>query len=253
MNGELPFAQAVERVFRIGYRARRLTGPPKPDSVPEIIISRKAGLICASIPLCGTRTLKHFFLSNREVDFKAELLRDTVANVLRSKPCGDGPLLFSVVRNPWSRVVSCYEKKIRGAYAKRRYRGYAGISVLAGYDGLSARMSFDAFVEWLCSREGQDDIANRHWISQHKFLPFCEISPGHLRILRLESLERDLNSLLAYRGLPNRFVEKAGSSAATLTGRLYATTKEYYRPSTINAIGDRYASDLELFGYEFLS
>ena len=39
----------------------------------------------------GTKTLKDFFLRNPDVDFGAELLRDTVPNVLRSKPCGGTP------------------------------------------------------------------------------------------------------------------------------------------------------------------
>ncbi len=251
MNGELPFASTVERVFRVGYRARRLAGPPRGDSLPEIILSRKLRLICAAIPLCGTRTLKNFFLANRDVDFEAELLRDTVPNVLRSKPCGDTPLLFSVVRNPWSRVVSCYEKKIRGAYAKPGYSGYKVISIVAGYDGLSVRMSFDAFVEWLCGEEGRDDIANRHWMSQHKFIPLSEVECKHVKILRLDSIEHDLNAMLACRGLPYQVVKKENSSASTASGRLRATTREYYNTGTINAIGDRYARDIELFGYRF--
>ena len=66
----------------------------------------------------------------------------------RAQQCGETQLCFSVVRDPWSRVVSCYEKKIRGAYAAHPYRG---IPLIASYRGLSWRMPFDAFVEWLCS------------------------------------------------------------------------------------------------------
>jgi hypothetical protein len=251
MEGELPLARSIELVFRAGYRARRLVNPLQGDSLPEIIISRKMGLICAAIPLCGTRTLKNFFISNRKVHFEAELLRDTVPKILRSKPCGDKPLVFSVVRNPWSRVVSCYEKKIRGAYSKRSYRGYKGILNVAAYEGLSTRMSFDAFVEWLCAAEGRDDVANRHWMSQYRFLSLSEINRDCIKIIRLESMQKGLNCVLADRGLSYQCLEKENSSATTVSGRLHATTKEYYTASAINAIGDRYARDIELFGYDF--
>ena len=248
---ELPFSRTLEHVFRFGYWTRRLGGPPQGDSLPDIIVSRKMGLICAAIPLCGTMALKRFFRSNSRVDFEAEQLRDTVPNVLRSKLGGETRLLFSVVRNPWSRVVSCYEKKIRGAYIKRSYLGYRGIAILAAHDGLSTTMSFDEFVEWLCDERGQDEVANRHWMSQYRFLSLSEVESKYDQIIRLESMEKDLNALLMRQGLPYQDITKMNSSATTASGRLYATTNQYYKPKTINAVGDRYARDIELFGYDF--
>ena len=250
-TGELPFARTADLAFRFGYRAIRFGGSPWPDSLPDVIVSRKMGLVCAGIPLCGTMTLKRFFRSNPQVDFEAELLRDTIPNVLRSKLDGETRLLFSVVRNPWSRVVSCYEKKIRGAYIKRSYRGYKGIALIAGYDGLRPDMPFDAFVEWLCDVRGQDDVANRHWMSQHRFLSLSEVGTEYKKILRLESMEADLNSVLSDLGLPYQPLEKMNSSSTKAPGRLYATTKDYYKTRAINAVGDRYARDIELFGYDF--
>jgi hypothetical protein len=247
---ELPFSRTVEFVFRLGYRALRLGGPPRPDSFPEIIVSRKTGLVCAAIPLCATRTLKGFFLRNPNVDFAAELLRDTVPNVLRSERWRGTPLLFSVVRNPWSRAVTCYDKMIRGANIKRTFIGYRGIAVIAGHDGLSTKMSFDEFVDWLCGERGRDAVANRHWMSQYRFLSLPEMGSQYTKILRLESLERDLNEILSGLGLSYQAVEKTNSSATTAAGRLYATTREYYTPRTINAIGDRYSEDAKLFGYD---
>jgi hypothetical protein len=247
----LPFAKAVECVFRYGIWARRLGGPPKPDCTPEIIASWQMGFVCAGIPLCGTRMLKQFFLSHPTVNFQAELLRDTIQNVLASKRAGNVPTLFAIVRNPWSRVVSCYEKKIRGGYLKRSYRGYKGIATIAGYEGLSVTMSFSAFVEWLCSERGRDHLANRHWMSQHKFLPVSDVDSKNIQLLRLESIEKDLNSILAQFGLPYLPVPKLNSSARTAVGRLHARTEDYYTPETINAVRDRYAKDIEMFGYDF--
>jgi hypothetical protein len=248
---ELPFASSLERAFRFGYWTLRLGGRPRPDSLPEIIVSRKLGFLCAAIPLCGTRALKNFFLSNPKIDFEAKLLRDTVPNVLRMKNSADKPLLFSVVRNPWSRVVSCYEKKIRGAYVKRSYSGYRGVTILAAHEGLYTTMSFEEFVEWLCDERGRDEVANRHWMSQYRFLSLSEIKSECYHILRLESMEEELNALLARVGLGHQAIKKMNSSATTASDRLYIETREYYTSKTINAVGDRYAKDIELFGYDY--
>jgi hypothetical protein len=250
-TGEVPFASSVERAFRIAYWTLRLGGRPRPDCVPEIIVSRKLGFMCAAIPLCGSRTLKNFLLTNPNFDFEAILLREPIPNALRLKNGADKTLLLGVVRSPWSRVVSCYEKKVRGAFISRSYRGYKGAALIAGYHGLCPSMSFDEFVEWLCDERGQDDVANRHWMSQHKFLSLPDAGHRYTGILRLESLERDLNEFLSRLGVQHLALPKTNSSATTASGRLYAATKEYYTPRTINAVGDRYARDIELFGYDF--
>ena len=250
-TGEVPFASSVERACRFAYWTLRLGGRPRPDSLPEIIFSRKLGFMCAAIPLCGSRTLKNFFLTNPNFDFEAKLSRETVPSALRLKNGADKTLLFSVVRNPWSRVVSCYEKKVRGAFISRTYRGYKGAALIAGYDGLSPSMSFDEFVEWLCDERGQDDVANRHWMSQHKFLSLPDLGHEYAGIFKLETLEPDLNEFLSRLGVQHQVLKKTNSSATTASGRLYATDKEYYTPRTLNAVGDRYAGDIELFGYDF--
>ena len=182
-HDEAYFSSTVELILRAGYAVRRVMWPPTADCLPEIIVSSKYRLICATLPLCGSRTLKNFFLSSQALRFDARLHRGTVATVSRAQQCGETQLVFSVVRDPWSRVVSCYEKKIRGAYAAHPYRG---IPLIASYRGLSSRMPFDAFVEWLCSPEGQDDLANRHWMSQHRFLPLSDIMSGTMKVLKLK-------------------------------------------------------------------
>jgi hypothetical protein len=177
-------------------------------------------------------------------------VQDSIDNALREGMAGEAPLVFTVIRDPWSRVVSCYEKKIRGAHSKRSYRGYKGIAAIAKYDGLSVTMTFSAFVEWLCSERGQDHCANRHWMSQHKFLPDF-VPRSIIVLLKLESLEQDLNSVLAQLGLPYQPVPRLNSSTKTLVGRLHHHTKDYYTTPLRDAIGNRYADDIQRFGYSF--
>ncbi len=248
---ELKFARAIEHLFRIGHSVKRFGGPPRGDSLPEILISRNPDIICAAISLCGTRTLKNFFSSNPVVNYNGKILRDKIPNILKTNTQESRPLVFSVVRNPWSRVVSCYEKKIRGAYIKESYRQTRAISIIAGYKGLSTNMSFDAFVEWLCNEKGTDETANRHWMSQHKFLSNNGSIDSNIKILKLESLEKGLNSVLGEFGLPYQPIPKTNSSAAKASQRLHSSTRAYYSKKTIDAIANRYATDIEIFGYEF--
>ena len=248
---ELPFSRTIQHAFQVVFWLFRFSGRLKPDDLPDIIVSRKFGLVCAGIPLCGTRSLKNFFRLNESVDFGERMLRDTITNVLRSEGFRDPPLIFTAVRDPWSRVVSCYEKKIRGAYIKSSYKGVRGISILARHDGLRTSMTFDSFVDWLCSESGRDEIADRHWMSQYRFLSLSEMDLSSLTILRLHSLEKDLNALLGHVGLPYQPLQKVNSSATTVSGRLHVRTKDYYTEKTIAAVAMRYERDIDLFGFEY--
>lgn len=248
---ELRFSRTIHHTFQLAFWLLRFGVRFKSDDLPDIIVSRKFGLMCAAIPLCGTRALKDFFQLNDNVDFGERVLRDTISNVLRSEGFLDNPLIFTAVRDPWSRVVSCYEKKIRGAYIKSSYKGARGIAILARHEGLSTSMSFSSFVDWLCSENGRDEIADRHWMSQHRFLSLPEIETSNLMILRLHSLEKDLNALLAKVALPYQRLKKVNSSATTVSGRLYEKTQDYYTKRTIEAVAMRYAKDIELFGFEY--
>ena len=45
-------------------------------------------------------------------------------------------------------------------------------------------------------------------------------------------------------------VPKQNSSANKKMGRLHVSTLDYYTKSTMKKIGDRYARDIEIFGYQ---
>lgn len=245
---ELRFSRTIHHTFQLAFWLLRFGVRFKSDDLPDIIVSRKFGLVCAAIPLCGTRALKDFFQLNDNVDFGERVLRDTISNVLRSEGFLDNPLIFTAVRDPWSRVVSCYEKKIRGAYIKSSYKGARGIAILARHEGLSTSMSFSSFVDWLCSENGRDEIADRHWMSQYRFLSLSEIDLSDLTILRLHAIEKDLDMLLGKVGLPYLPLRKINSSAATISGRMHVKTRDYYTEKTIKAVAMRYERDIELFG-----
>jgi hypothetical protein len=156
-----------------------------------------------------------------------------------------GLFSFAFVRNPWDRLVSCYRDKILGQapdfteFHPARRVAYC----LARFDAFQPGMSFEQFVEAV---SGIPDVdADGHFRSQHSF-----VSNGSGDIVldfvgRFESLQTDFRSVcleldMAPVDLPRVQVTKP-------RGRY----TEYYTRRTRDLVGDRFRSDLELFGYEF--
>lgn len=129
---------------------------------------------------------------------------------------------FSIVRNPWSRVFSWYKNVKADPQHQKTY-------------GVSVDCSFDQFVEqhledwplksqlyWLKDREGQ--------------LPYDYIG-------KFSNLENDAAKIFGFLGLdPNLPKLNMG------TGESYHS---HYNASIIKEVAEKYAEEIELFGYTF--
>ena len=114
---------------------------------------------------------------------------------------------------------------------------------------------------WLSSDEGRDDIADRHWISQYRFLYkddecLCDF------IGRYENLEEDWKKACAEIGIEHQSLNQKGYISATgkteNPAELNSNKKivksnyqDFYTNQTRDIIRTRYQKDIELFGYEF--
>jgi hypothetical protein len=154
-------------------------------------------------------------------------------------------------------VVSCWRNKIA------RWHPSTQTSILNDHPRLRTGMSFEAFVEYLVEDPGgRDEGANRHWMSQHRFL--CD-SRGELRmdeVGKLETLREDFERIRLRLGIPElelpwwnhsrlgwHLSERKKREAETgLRERVY---RRFYTPRTREMIAHRYARDIELFGYDF--
>jgi Sulfotransferase family len=129
---------------------------------------------------------------------------------------------FSFIRNPWARVFSWYKNVMADPQHQKTY-------------GVSVDCSFDQFVEqhledwplksqlyWLKDRQGQ--------------LPYDYIG-------KFENLENDAAKIFGFLGLdPSLPRLNMG------TGESYHS---YYNASTIKKVAEKYAEEIELFGYAF--
>jgi hypothetical protein len=107
-------------------------------------------------------------------------------------------------------------------------------------------MSFDAFAEWLNSTDGSDDVADRHWMSQHRILAYDK--PAIIQydfVGRIERLDADYRRLALASGLtlpdlPHELKSQGPNEYRHL-----------YSDRSIELISQRYARDIELFNYTF--
>jgi hypothetical protein len=103
-------------------------------------------------------------------------------------------------------------------------------------------MSFENFCKWLNSDEGLDQRADRHWMSQYRFLydgvtdqPLCDC------VGRYETLDNDLKTICEAIGIDIIRLGRDGwvsnKSVANMTDK------------SMSLIEKRYARDYEAFNY----
>lgn len=149
---------------------------------------------------------------------------------------------FSFVRNPWDRLVSCYLSKIAGNSTEPvRMR-------LGGKRGLFVReMKFTEFVQLVC--DTPDEESNVHVVSQAYIL--CDSKSQGAMVVdmvgRFENLTYDFTRIMEsiVPGQEVRLEEWNRSAGRKRDYRVYYSDADALRAA------DRYARDIELFGYDF--
>lgn len=142
---------------------------------------------------------------------------------------------FTVVRNPWDRVVSNF------FHSKREHR--QDLRKFLGF-GMSEDFTFNEFVEKLQHLEKK----HPHYDEQWSFLidkqgRFCMDY-----VARTENLENDFMKIcqklkIAYSKIPHANKGEGGSYVQCYT--------EYYDEETKQIVAEKYAKDIEYFNYEF--
>ncbi|MGI9508467.1 MAG: sulfotransferase family 2 domain-containing protein [Geminicoccaceae bacterium] len=213
------------------------------DVATRKIISRNRRFLIAPVPKVGTKTLKVMLQQlNDDPDVGVDIA--FVNAPLHACLAGlePGYAVFSMVRNPWSRALSCYRNKIRSSRV-------GDVAIRSRYAGLTPVMSFADFIRWLDDEEGQDDIADRHWLSQHRLLSDPETKQLLCtRIGKFESFRSDVTAFLDEVGLGDLEILHINQTAEDNDPRSYRSA---YDVETKAIIARRYRQDIEIFGYDF--
>ncbi|MCC8162625.1 MAG: sulfotransferase family protein [Lachnospiraceae bacterium] len=146
---------------------------------------------------------------------------------------------FTFVRNPFSRLVSCYERKY---HADRKFLGKTKEILdfdeyLGGY--MKEDKGFAHFVGQVVKIP--DHFADRHFRSQYRLLAGKAKKPAFDFIGKMERLEEE------YRPIQ----EKYGFDPIRIYNRVeYGDWRDYYTEDLARKVFRKYKKDVEFFGYE---
>ena len=142
---------------------------------------------------------------------------------------------FTVVRNPWKRVVSNYLLvSSRGIHKNRSDIGDELFGTIKSFEDFVIRM-FD------------EGCRNHHWAPCIRFLP-KDLNTLDF-VLRFETLAKDWEELRTKAGCLGELNKDEGPRLLHESKRNYA---EFYKDSKIvDLVAEYYIEDIEAFGYEF--
>lgn len=237
-----------DRYAEKAHRWREVTVPAiiSPWHV-NILPAHAHMLLFHAVPKVASSTLRFLMLELNGLDThrmshdtmtrlaQERYLRPFVSRMLRYRKYRR----FCFVRNPWSRLASCYRDQV----LKRRARNQPFF--LGQYSHVDfANMAFAEFVRFVAATSERN--SNHHFRSQHYFL--CG---GKMDFIgRYERFGEDLERVVSCYRLPARFAAYA-PRRINAGGKMPADYRSYYDDETRMLVAQRYARDIDLFGYAY--
>lgn len=212
---------------------------PQADYVGGVMVNDNLKLIYIGNPKVASSTMKSVFMGVLE---GSQFVSNTSYSQFTKKHADKQDYCkFSFVRDPVERIYSCWRDKITN---KKRF---ADVFIISRFKGLYPDMPFDDFVEWLCSAEGQDDFADRHWMSQSQLLISGDPAFDNINFSAMQELNDNVSSYLQRHQLrvpENLTINSMGGLSQT-------NVSETISKQTLQRIYERYKKDYEYFGAIF--
>lgn len=196
---------------------------------PKVKI-KKHHIMCLLIPKVASNSIKKWCKELRKMK--------EIQNFPKGKH-----FIFTFVRNPYDRIVSCYEQKVNRKKDKIYYRDFDNF--LSKHPKIKkGQTSFKEFVKILS--KVPDYKADQHIRSQYTFLTDKKGRLISDFVGKSEHLNQDCKKVCKILGIKNppKFPHKNKS-------RRKKDYKRYYDKETRELVQKRYQKDLEIFGYKF--
>lgn len=225
-------------IWLLRFALRKLK-KPQADCIGGVMVNDSLKLIYIGNPKVASSTMKTLFMDSMEgSQFFLNISYSKFAKEHISK---HDYCKFSFVRDPVERVYSCWQDKISNN------KRVADIFIITRFRGLYPDMPFEHFVEWLCSADGQDEFADRHWMSQSKLLVAGNPRFDNISFKRVDKLNE---CVLAYSQSHNLSMPK-NLSMNSSGNRSQTKISETISSRTLNLIYTRYERDYDYFGALF--
>lgn len=222
-----------------------------------MIVSKEKKFICVPTPKCASRSISHMlYYSNSKV-----LLGKHHQRAVEDKmkyPSLDGFYIeqsksfcesledfksyykFTFVRNPYSRLVSCWKNKmdkdkkydidtISGKYAFKKFNHLRGLS-------------FEEFIEYITSSEKKLK-EDKHWAPFYHIIPLWKIDYTG----RVESFQKDISYIFKKLSIKTEksFFIKEGENQTE-----HDHFSKYYNKKTKNLVAEAYEADFTRYNYK---
>ena len=198
----------------------------------KISYSNENKFVWFHTPKCGTRSMIEFLKKHTKLELN-EASAVEVEHKIEIENFSSY-FKFTFVRNPWSRLVSCWSSKIR---RDRKPKGddrdyyYRQFGPILG-------CTFPEFVRYL-DRES-NVFRDPHWHPLSSYLPMHELD----FVGKVENLKEDLYIVCDKIGIPREELPHKNKTK-------HKHYTEYYDEETKQIVAEKYAKDIEYFGYKF--
>lgn len=229
---------------------------PVKDINSHFYISLKNDYLFHSVGKAANSTVKHFLYTEelKGSGIKCNTVHDRISSPLLSPFQIKNSLFFDIVqkkdyfkftfvRNPYSRIVSCYLDRIvqKKSAAYRSLLRFSGKS--EGYD-----FTFDEFVSIIVSQS--DYEANNHWRLQYADC-CCEVIDYDF-VGRQESFSKDMEKVFK-KIYPDAPLPDFGNiNASPSKSNASSLLDKYWNDRLLLKFNERYAKDFSFFGYSFI-
>ncbi len=139
------------------------------------------------------------------------------------------PVVFTIVRNPWDRLVSEYHWKCASSGLQIPFGEFVRLLYLG---------ETEAIKKWYRATIGFD----QHIRPQSSYL--SPSSEGVVKILRFENFADEVMQMLRQCGID-------GELPPRLRASVHAHYTDYYNRCTVDMVGSLYREDRERFGYRY--